>query len=67
MKDFFFYEQQVLREVKRIHICGYRCNERLKDKTDGSPSHTLGIFVYYESINRKLNKDLYLIVGVMED
>ena len=32
----FFYEQQVKREVKRIHTSGYRCNERLKAKTDGS-------------------------------
>ena len=32
----FYYEQQVKRELKRIHISGYRCNERLKAKTDGS-------------------------------
>ena len=31
-----YYEQQVKREVKRIHISGYRCKERLKVKTDGS-------------------------------
>ena len=30
------YEQQLKREVKRIHISGYRCNERFKSKTDGS-------------------------------
>jgi hypothetical protein len=36
-KDFYYYyEQQVKRELKRIHISGYRCNERLKAKTDGS-------------------------------
>jgi hypothetical protein len=32
----FYYEQQVKRELKGIHISGYRCNERLKAKTDGS-------------------------------
>ena len=32
----FYEEQQIKREVKGIHICGYRCNERLKAKTDGS-------------------------------
>ena len=31
---FIYYEQQVKRELKRIHISGYRCNERLKAKTD---------------------------------
>ena len=33
---FFNYEHQIKREVKRIHIRGCRCNERLKAKTDGS-------------------------------
>ncbi len=33
---FIYYEQQVNRDPKRIHISGHRCNERLKDKTDGS-------------------------------
>ena len=28
-----FYEQQIKRELKGIHTCGCRCNERLKDKT----------------------------------
>ena len=28
--------QQVKRELKRIHVSGYRCNPRLKAKTDGS-------------------------------
>ena len=34
----FYYEQQINRELKGIHICGCprRCNERLKGKTDGS-------------------------------
>ena len=32
----WFYEQQVKWELKRIHISGYRCNERLTSKTDGS-------------------------------
>ena len=33
---FFYYETQVKRELKGIHICGCRCNERLKAKTHGS-------------------------------
>ena len=33
---YYYYEQHVNRELKRIHISGYRCNERLKAKTDGS-------------------------------
>ncbi len=33
---FIYYEQQIKRELKRIHISGCRCNERLKAKTDGS-------------------------------
>ncbi len=32
----FYYEQQIKRELKGIHICGCRRNERLKAKTDGS-------------------------------
>ena len=32
----FYYEQQINRELNGIHICGCRCNERLKAKTDGS-------------------------------
>ena len=32
----FYYEQQIQQVVKRIHISGCRCNERLNDKTDGS-------------------------------
>ena len=35
-RDCFYYEQQIKRELKGIHICGCRCNERLKVKTDGS-------------------------------
>jgi hypothetical protein len=35
-RDSFYYEQQVKREVKRRQISVYRCNERLKAKTDGS-------------------------------
>ena len=31
-----YYEQQINRELKRIHISGCRCNERLKTKNDGS-------------------------------
>ncbi len=31
-----YYDQQVKRDLKRIHKSGYRCNERLKAKTDGS-------------------------------
>jgi hypothetical protein len=33
---FFYYEQQINRDLKEIHICGCRFNERLKNKTDGS-------------------------------
>ena len=32
----FYYEQQIKQGLKGIHICGGRCNERLKAKTDGS-------------------------------
>ena len=32
----FYYEQQINRELKRIHISRCRWNERLKTKTDGS-------------------------------
>ena len=31
----FYDEQQIKQELKGIHICGCRCNERLKAKTDG--------------------------------
>ena len=37
IKKVFYYEQQV-KQLKRIHIRGDRCNERLKAKTDGSKS-----------------------------
>ena len=33
---FFYYEQQIKRELKKIHISGCRCNERLKAKIQGS-------------------------------
>ena len=33
---FISYERQIKRELKGIHICGCRCNVRLKTKTDGS-------------------------------
>ena len=33
---YFYYEQQIKRELKGIHTCGCRWNERLKTKTDGS-------------------------------
>ena len=32
----FYYEQQIKRELQKIHTCGCRCYERLKAKTDGS-------------------------------
>ena len=32
----FYYEQQIKRELKRIHISGWRCNERLTARTNGS-------------------------------
>ena len=31
----FYYEQQIKRQLKWIHIRGCRCNQRLKAKTDG--------------------------------
>ena len=33
---FITSEQQIKRELKGIHVCGCRCNERLKAKTDSS-------------------------------
>ena len=36
LEEFFYYEQQVNRELKRKHISGYRYNERLTSKNDGS-------------------------------
>ena len=38
--DLFYYEQQVKRDLKGIHICGCQYNERLKTKTDGSTRRT---------------------------
>ena len=35
-RDLFYYEKQIKRELKRIHISRCRYNERLKSKTDGS-------------------------------
>jgi hypothetical protein len=32
----FYYLQYIKRELKGKHICGCRCNERLKAKTEGS-------------------------------
>ena len=34
--DIIYYEQQLKRELNRIHISGCRYNGRLKTKTDGS-------------------------------
>ena len=34
-----YYEQQIKREVQKIHISGCQYNERLKSKTDGSNRH----------------------------
>ena len=34
----FHFEQQIKRELKGIHICGCRFNERPNAKTDGSKS-----------------------------
>ena len=31
-----YYEEQINRELKGIHICGCRCNEGLNTNTDGS-------------------------------
>ena len=36
MKELYYYEQQIKRDLQGIHLCGRRCNERLKSKTDGS-------------------------------
>ena len=35
-----FYYEQIKRDLKGIHICGCRYNERLKGKTDGSMIHS---------------------------
>ena len=59
-----FYEQQVKRELKRIHISGYRCNERLTVKTDGSKIlgytrlHlvTLNNFYYEQQVKRVVKR-----------
>ena len=42
--SFIYYEELIKQEIKGIHICGCRCNERLKDKTDVPRIHwvTLG-------------------------
>ena len=36
LKNMFVYYEEMKREVRRIHIYGCRCNERLKAKTEGS-------------------------------
>jgi hypothetical protein len=36
----FIMNNRLKRYLKAIHICGCRCNERLKVKTDGSTSLT---------------------------
>ena len=33
---YFYYEELIKRDLKRIHMSGCRCNERLKAKIDGS-------------------------------
>ena len=35
MLQVFYNEQQIKQELKGIHLCGCRCNERLKAQTDG--------------------------------
>ena len=52
----FYYEQQIKRELKGIHIRGCRCNERLQAKTDGSTR------LAYTGLTSDSNIDLY--VGV---
>ena len=37
---FIYYEQQIKRELKGIHVCGSPYNERLKPKTDQSTQAT---------------------------
>ena len=57
-----YYEQQIKRELKGIHTCECRWNERLKSKTDGSTGlpcimsvyYNGDIVVYYEWIKREL-------------
>ena len=44
-------EQQTKRHLKEIHICGCRCNERLKSKTDGSTRLT---YTGQEIVERKV-------------
>ena len=39
-KKVFYFEQQIKRELKIIHIRGCRCNERLKAKTVGTTTLT---------------------------
>ncbi len=34
------YYKEIKRELKRIHMYGCRCNERLKAKTEGSIFHS---------------------------
>ena len=53
----FRYDQQIKRELKGIHACGCRCNERLKVKTDGSTrlrdTGFLRQCVYYNGENER--------------
>ncbi len=37
--SFLFIIEEIMRELKRIHIYGCRCNERLKAKIEGSTRH----------------------------
>ena len=41
--NFFYYEQQITRDLKGIHICGCRCNERQ-------------LFYYEQPIKRELKR-----------
>ncbi len=57
------YERQIKRELKGIHICGYRCNERLKVKTDGSKCLTYTgsfIFVFISRIKKDEGQGKYV-------
>ena len=40
--EFIYYERQIKRDLKGIHICVCRYKERLKPKTDGSGEDTRG-------------------------
>ena len=66
-KVLFYYEQQIKRELKRIHISGCRCNERLKVKTDGSTRLTftgfLGELEHLKIVTRFIDEMFPSVMG----